>query len=293
MRKGPHTQMTRRELLILAGGAPPDLPASVVNIEVQGERRIITSNCIPGHPVGRFPNRNCPLEIRAQDFHFEVAAAPVAVEKPVPMGAWLFGVCINGVVLDPTGPYWDGDSARDWQFEVMSATARPYLGLDGNNAHVQPSGEYHYHSVPEGLLEGLGAGPDAAPAVVLIGYAADGFPIYGPVGPADPQDPQSPLQTLRPSYRLRAGARPGGPGGVHDGTFVEDFEYVPGLGDLDECNGRVGVTLEHPAGIYHYILTRAYPFIPRLYRGVPSEDFTHGAPPSSALPPALRGYRGS
>ena len=39
------------------------------------------------------------------------------------------------------------------------------------------------------------------------------------------------------------------PGGAYDGIFVEDFEYVPGSGDLDECGGRTGVTPEFPGGI--------------------------------------------
>ena len=51
------------------------------------------------------------------------------------------------------------------------------------------------------------------------------------------------------------------------GTFTQDYEYVAGSGDLDECNGRFGVTPEFPTGIYHYYITDTYPFIQRCVKG--------------------------
>src|SRR5262249_53556518 len=39
------------------------------------------------------------------------------------------------------------------------------------------------------------------------------------------------------------------------GTFVEDYEYVAGSGDLDRYNGRFAKTPEYPDGIYAYFLT--------------------------------------
>ena len=51
------------------------------------------------------------------------------------------------------------------------------------------------------------------------------------------------------------------------GTFAQDWEYVAGLGDLDECNGRTGVTPEFPLGIYHYFATDSYPFLQRCVKG--------------------------
>ena len=59
------------------------------------------------------------------------------------------------------------------------------------------------------------------------------------------------------------------------GYYVEDFEYVAGRGDLDEHNGRFGVTPEYPAGTYAYFITinrqytGAYPYTPGpTYYGV-------------------------
>jgi hypothetical protein len=152
---------------------------------------------------------------------------------------------------------------------------------------------YHYHGLPTGLLWDLAlAAPDRP--MQLLGYAADGFPIYGPNCPGDPTDLKSPARRLRSSYRVRGGPRKDGPKGRHDGTFVEDFEYDQKRGDLDECNGRVGPTPEFPDGTYYYVLTDEFPFVPRMYRGKPDPSFRHGPPPgvSPPLPPELRKYEG-
>jgi hypothetical protein len=60
------------------------------------------------------------------------------------------------------------------------------------------------------------------------------------------------------------------------GTFLQDYEYVAGLGDLDECNGRVGVTPEFPNGTYHYYATDTYPYLQRCVKGTAT---TTGAQP--------------
>jgi hypothetical protein len=39
------------------------------------------------------------------------------------------------------------------------------------------------------------------------------------------------------------------------GAYMEDYEYVPGLGDLDEHNGRFCITRDYPNGIYAYFTT--------------------------------------
>jgi hypothetical protein len=48
---------------------------------------------------------------------------------------------------------------------------------------------------------------------------------------------------------------------------------VKGLGDLDETNGRTGVTPEYPNGTYYYVLTDNWPFIPRMFRGTADASF--------------------
>jgi hypothetical protein len=154
---------------------------------------------------------------------------------------------------------------------------------------VQPTGAYHYHAMPLGLVARLGGDTNR---MLLVGWAADGFPLYAARGHGEAKDARSPLRVMRPSYRLKAGERPGapdGPGGKPDGRFTQDFEFAAGSGDLDECNGRFGVTPEFPQGIYHYYITESFPFIPRQWRGQPDPSFGKGAPGRGAsLPtPAL------
>jgi hypothetical protein len=197
------------------------------------------------------------------------------------------------VLFDPSGPFWKADVGSGWQFEVLHPANAVALGIDVNHAHTQGRGMYHYHGLPTGLLWDLTvAAPDRP--MHLLGYAADGFPIYGPECPSDPADLKSRTRRLQSSYCVRAGTRQDGPMGRHDGTFVEDFEYDPKRGDLDECNGRTGVTPEFPNGTYYYVLTDEFPFVPRMYRGTPDPSFRHGPPPglSPPLPPELKKYEG-
>jgi hypothetical protein len=123
--------------------------------------------------------------------------------------------------------------------------------------------------VPTGLVEALG-GLRGRP--LQVGWAADGFPIY--VDPA-----------ARPGWRLRAQRDPGGPGGRPDGTYSLDFEFVRGLGDLDECNGRQGSTAEFPEGTYHYVVTAAFPFVSRCFVGAPDGSFVKQGMGPGAGPP--------
>ena len=105
----------------------------------------------------------------------------------------------------------------------------------------------------------------------MIGFAADGFPIFGSyIADGDT------IRLATTSYQLRSGTREGGPGGEYDGTFVDDWEYVAGSGDLDECNGRTGVTPDYPDGTYYYVITESFPSIPRCIVGTPSSDFRIG-----------------
>ena len=123
--------------------------------------------------------------------------------------------------------------------------------------------------------------------MLLVGYAADGFPIYTSYGYSVATDAKSPLKKMRSSYRLKQGQRPGepnGPGGKYDGQFTADYEYVKGSGDLDECNGRFGVTPEYPQGIYHYYITEEFPFVSRFWRGTPDASFKKPWPRPGSRP---------
>ncbi len=266
---------------------------SEVKIEIVGEDRVITANGVPNHKTGRFPNSGNPNRISEQSHVFRVPAKPEIAKRTTPMHG-MFGVAVNGVPFDPgAGEFYDGEPG--WQYEPLSGAID--LGLDVSHAHVQPTGKYHYHGLPTGLQEIVQIDPKKHSP--LIGWAADGFPIYVLYGYSDPQDASSEVVKLTSSYRLKSGNRPGGnaPGGEFDGTFVADYEYVEGAGDLDQCNGRNTVTPEFPKGTYAYYMTERWPVVPRMYRGTPSASFRHGppqgarsqgGPPSRPGPPGQR-----
>jgi hypothetical protein len=255
-------------------GARPAF-AEEVSIRVEGDVRVIRSNGIPAHETGQFPNRGNPNTIAPQHYEFRVPAEPKVADKLTPLRMQPFGVAVNGVVFDPgAAEWWNRDRTSGWQYEPLFGGGM--LGVDQSHAHVQPNGAYHYHGIPVGLVFAL---TDGKEKMVLVGWAADGFPIYNPVGYSNPADAESAVKSLKSSYRVKKGTRPNGPGGAYDGTFVADYEYVAGAGNLDECNGLTGVTPEYPKGIYHYVLTEEFPYVPRIYRGTPDASFaTHGGP---------------
>jgi len=132
--------------------------------------------------------------------------------------------------------------------------------VDSHNAHTQPNGAYHYHGDPMALFSRTG---DVASPVV--GFAADGFPIYGSFikdGAA--------IRQVQSSYQLKSGTRPSDnnqPGGSYDGSFRDDYEYIAGSGDLDECNGM------SVNGQYAYYITDRFPYLMACFKGTVDESF--------------------
>ncbi|GAB1309080.1 hypothetical protein KH5_17630 [Urechidicola sp. KH5] len=189
-----------------------------------------------------------------------------------------FGILLNGLLLGPEAaepfPHTDimGPNVNwDWNLEALNVG----LGLDCNNAHVQSNGKYHYHSAPTLYLESLNFQSNT---MTMIGYAAVGFPIYYKYVYSDPDDRNSTVIEMNSSYELKSGNRSGdgitAPCDVYDGVYSNDYQYTEGLGYLDNANGRYGVTPEYPSGTYYYMITDAFPSIPRYFKGTPSNDFT-------------------
>jgi len=110
--------------------------------------------------------------------------------------------------------------------------------------------------------------PDPAKHSPLIGFAIDGYPIYGPYAYAN-TDGTGDIINMTTSYQLRnlstrttyadgTTAPNPGPDVSSDwplGIFFEDFEYIENSGILDYYNGRFAVTPEYPAGTYAYYAT--------------------------------------
>jgi len=247
-----------------SAGSASNFPAPQVSITTQGEYRVIKANGVPNHEIGQFPGPGCPNAASAQNYNFRLPLHPKTNSSFTQLKQQAIGVAVNGVPFDPgTAEYWKNDRNSGWHIEAIGG--KRSLGLDQNNAHVQPNGAYHYHGIPTGLMSNLGDGNQPK----LIGYAADGFPIYAQTS------------ENRSSYRLKSGERPGGsagPGGRYDGTYEQDYEFVPGSSDLDEANGRVGKTPEYPEGTYFYVATAEFPFYPRKLKGTPDPSFQRGPP---------------
>lgn len=279
-----HTVTESKGTLSLVPATERPRAENEVSIELERDSRVIRANGIPDHLTGPFPNRGNPHSIAPQKYVYAIPAKPQAAERVTPLRMQSFGIAVNGVPFDPGAAEWYlGHRDSEWRYEPL-AGAVP-LGVDAGYAHVQPSGAYHYHGLPKLLLARLHV--DGQTHSPIVGWAADGFPMYALYGYAEPKNVGSKVVTLRASYRLKKGMRPTGqdqPGGRYDGTFLADYEYVKGSGDLDECNGRACVTPDYPDGTYAYFLTEEWPVIPRIYRGTPSRDFERRGPPGRPRP---------
>jgi len=251
--------------------------------------REIKANAIPDHKIGSFPNNGNPNQLSEQNKSYSMPLSPKIsnqithlYDRAIDHGrpGYVFGVALNGVKFEPTAnEYFYGQNGTNYDWTIEALSKEVFLGDDCNNAHVQPNGEYHYHGNPTGLISNLVA-KKPEQSMVLAGWAADGFPIYYAWGHSAANELDSPVKQLKTSYQLRSGQRPGdgktAPNGEYSGLYVRDYVYQENSGDLDQCNGRQGVTPEFPNGTYYYMLTNEFPFIGRCLVGTPSNDFKVG-----------------
>jgi hypothetical protein len=247
-----------------------------------GSSRTVTGNGVPNHAV---TGGNFATKVSAQSISASMSTSPIAsttstaVKLPgyalnsVKMDPATAGTCTNSATSDALGCNYAGGTGT-WRMEAMGdPSVSPWkfdFGTDVNNAHVQPGGLYHYHGMPTNLITKLNSA--SGTSMTLVGWAADGFPIYANYGYTTATSASSALKEMKGSYRVKITPDSGRPATsmFAMGHFQQDWEYVSGLGDLDECNGRTGVTPEFPSGIYHYYITKTYPFIQRCVKGSPA-----------------------
>ncbi len=246
------------------------------SVSIKGNKRVMTTNALPNHATGKFPNAGNPNRISAQNLTYNFPLEP----KLSGESRWARepGVALNGVKFEPeTAERFVCESGEVYRIEAFQELVD--LGLDFNHAHVQPTGAYHYHGVPVELVKALDKGED----LVHVGFALDGFPIY-----------YSKSGKYKPSFQLSSELRTGDAcsyrnpkesmekelGGTNpDGTFVSDWDYVAGLGDLDECNGT------EVKGQYAYFVTDEYPYMSRCLKGEFREERRPGPPPGPGRGP--------
>ena len=241
----------------------------------------ITCTGIPSYPIGPTWGNN-PNTPTNQNFVFKITRTPTpntGTATATPLGHT--GIWSNGVSMFNA---WDAMSYNNGGVWRQNAIVVEGPGFDSCLGHPAPNGEYHHHLNPKCLYNDR----DSSRHSPLIGFALDGYPIYGAYAYANPTTPGA-LKSMRSSYRARAittrttlpdgsPASQAGPPvsmGRPIGYYLEDFEYVAGRGDLDVHNGRFGVTPEYPQGTYAYFVTinsqytGAYPYTTGLtYYGI-------------------------
>ena len=268
----------------------PSFPSAFYTT-VENDTRTIYSNNYPNHSFCYNPAR-IPEPLYNE---FQVDATPqkagtlTSILRPNNRPQRFFGIALNGVIMapSPATPFifentLTGEFNWDWVFEANNnqGNGRDLVSLDCSSAHSGNQG-YHYHGNMFEYVEQVQAGistTNTPPAQPLhIGWAADGFPILYRFGP----DASGNMKLLQPSHQLKKGERPGdgvsAPCGTYNGKYINDFEYVPGIGDLDECNGMdATITIGEETFNYFYVITDAFPQISRCLSGTPSSSFDNG-----------------
>ncbi|MFN3446922.1 MAG: YHYH protein, partial [Bacteroidia bacterium] len=271
----------------------------------------VSTTGVPAYPTGPFQDNN-PSQATNQSAIFKIPLAPAKNNgTPTATNAGNIGVFINGVALFDyrDGVAWNtttnalcggpgrtpcpgGPAATQaWNRDAVLAE-KP--GFDCAKGHPA-MGNYHHHQNPSAFKLDLNVIStvcnlydadglytiDSTKHSPLIGFAYDGFPIYGAYGFKN-TDGTGGITRMKSGYQLRnittrtthADGTDVGDGPVISATyplgyFREDYEFIAHTNEadyLDEHNGRFCVTPEYPNGTYAYFATvdanwnSAYPY---------------------------------
>lgn len=278
--------------------------ANVQSVKYSSNNVYISTQGIPAYITGPFLDGN-PSLASNQNAIFKFPLAPSQnTNTPTATTMGNIGVFINGVALfdyrdgvswknstsamagGPLGGSGDGIWNRD-------AIVAERGGFDCSKGHPA-MGNYHHHQNPSAFkldknvvstictlydADGLYA-IDSTVHSPLIGFAYDGFPIYGAYGYKN-ADGTGGVVRIKSSYSLRnitvrthyadgtdVTDGPAVSSTYPLGLFREDYQYTAPVAQdyLDEHNGRFCVTPEYPGGTYAYFCTvdanwnSAYPY---------------------------------
>lgn len=244
--------------------------------EIDQVRKCYTNN-IPAHEYGPFGGANT---IEGQDFEYSMCLNPEMgdttteliedPDNPSCSNGIIFGVSDQGINYSPFARLYFTNPTTNEENKNFIEEADFLLNMDLNGGHVNAVSRYHYHNIPSAyFVNDLNI--DGTQHSPLVGYAADGFPIYYKYLYNDGWDSSSGIGTFDSSFTLKSGNRTGdgvtAPNGAYDGTYIQDYEYNAELSELDECGGRFGVTPDYSNGTYYYVMTDKWPFIPRCLKG--------------------------
>ena len=290
-----------------------NVEANVQTVQYSSNWVYVTTNGIPAYPTGPFSDGN-PSLATDQNAIFKISLNPAQNTGTLTAtNGGNIGVFINGVALFdyrdgvawntatnslcgglpgmspcPGGP----GSSYSWNRDAIPAEK---LGFDCSKGHPA-MGNYHHHQNPSAFnldlsvisticdlyaADGLYA-IDSTVHSPLIGFAYDGFPIYGAYGYKN-TDGTGGITRIKSGFQLRnitartlwADGTDVADGPVVSttyplGYFREDYEFLTHAGQpdyLDAHNGRFCITPEYPNGIYCYFATvdanwnSAYPYV--------------------------------
>ena len=301
----------------------------------------VTTQGVPSYPTGPFLDGN-PSQASAQNAIYQIPRNPAKnLGTPQSTVGGNIGVFVNGVSLfdwrdgvawDPTtnalcggpgNPRCPGPpmSTQDWNRDAIPAEM---AGFDCSKGHPA-MGNYHHHQNPSAFnldkvvlsnICNLYAANglymiDSTVHSPLIGFAYDGFPIYGAYAFADTNGTGG-ITRMKSGYSLRnittrttsptSTAVTSGPNVSTTypiGYFKEDYEFITNAATdvLDEHNGRFCITPEYPNGTYAYFATvdsnwnSAYPYAvgPTFYGTYANRKVTSITEPTTRFIPATTG----
>ena len=252
---------------------------------------------IPAYATGPFLDGN-PSQASNQNAIFEIPLSPSPnTGNPTNTTPGNIGIFVNGVALFDyrDGVGWNSNTnslcggpgnppcpgmQSDWNRDAIPAEM---AGFDCSKGHPA-MGNYHHHQNPSAFdldlnvvsticnlydADGLYT-IDSTQHSPLIGFAYDGYPIYGAYGYAN-TDGTGGIMRMRSGYHLRSITQrleyadgtnvddgPAVSTTYFLGYFREDYEFIDSTSlnyYLDEHNGRFCITPEYPNGTYAYFCT--------------------------------------
>jgi hypothetical protein len=226
------------------------ISSNIQKLQYSANYIYVSASCIPGYDIGPWTaNPNKPSN---QNFVFKITRKPVKNNNtPTKVGLGHVGIWSNGVSIYNASDGMSYNSAGVWN---RNAYFFEGISFDNCLGHAAQNGEYHHHVSPKCLYDSK----DSSKHSPIIGYAWDGFPIYGAYAYSN-LDGTGKIKRMTAGYQLKnLVTRANGPNPDQTyplGCFMEDHEYIAGSGDLDERNGRYCVTPDYPNGIYAYFVT--------------------------------------
>lgn len=270
--------------------------SDVSKIQYSSNYVYITANSVPGtYTVGPTWTAN-PNVPEAQNNVMKFPLNPTrATTTKTAVGLGAIGAWLNGVSIYNAN---DGISYNNGGVWYRNAFFWEGISFDSCLGHASEGGHYHHHVSPNCFYSYL----DSSKHSPILGYAFDGFPIYGSYGYSNSNNSNTSIKLLKSCYstatypnnlRTQYGngtviSNPGNYGpNVNNtypsGAFLLDYIFQSSSScDLDEYNGRFQVTPEYPNGTYAYIATinstgtAQYPFAvaPSFYYGTVASSST-------------------